>query len=119
MKLITLDPTGHYQEQPHIGVKAPAMCMTACGLLPQFAIGPNASVADNMEHNYQYHNGWTVGGEASIDERGVWSYPGDPDMYPIAKIVGDEEVKETVYIYPHAIVGVAHDGKLVKWTRMD
>lgn len=113
MNFITqMDPTGEYKDRIN-------NCIAACGILPQFASGPHDTVEKNMEKNYQFFMGWSDPNPATVDEDGTFNYPGDPPMAPLAKIVGNREKGEVVYIYPHAFVGVTHNGKLVKYTRMD
>ena len=76
----------------------PKQLVEACGLIPSF-ISPEAD--DVMEEallQYGMSLGEMVGGE--IDKEGVYSYPGDPDLYPITRC---EVGGKTIYIYEYGI----------------
>lgn len=49
-------------------------------------------------------------------EDGTFVYPGDPDLYPLFKLIRD---KETLYQYPSAIVIIIKEDGTSFCTRMD
>lgn len=105
---VALDPLNHFKNKIY--------CINAASNLIYFTEGPNAKISENMESNYHYHTGWHDSGYASFAD-GKFKYPGDPDLYPVAKIT--DGTNEEVYIYPQAIVAVVVNGVLTKWARMD
>lgn len=116
----TLDPTGHYRTRVVTPMVALKGCLDGCGLLTSFAIGTKDTIAENMEDAYQFGMGWqdAAGDKAEIID-GVFHYPEDPPMHPYMKMQRLEGDQDEVYVYPHAIVCVVRDGKLVKRQRMD
>lgn len=115
--MMTLDPLSKFggMNVPNRGIRE------ACGLLPFFAIeGPGPTMAKNMEGNYNFFFGWSKG-HTTVTEDGIYSYPEDPDMYPLVRLdaVTEEGQKETIFIYDHAIVAYMLDGEFQGSTRMD
>jgi hypothetical protein len=53
---------------------------------------------------------------ATVDQDGVMSYPGDPDLYPLVEITRNDE---TFYMYQHAIVSIVSSNGNRFVTRMD
>jgi hypothetical protein len=120
---MTTDPTGYYREMFSLE-EALHKCIHGCGILPNFMLGNADNIAENMEKNYMFHSGWTMaeGDKARIVDE-MFTYPGDPPLYPYLKtqLVNEEGegYGDVIYIYPYAQVCVVNDGKLVKRTRMD
>jgi hypothetical protein len=118
MKDVILDPTGYFATRIQDPAELQQACIDACGFLLGFIFGKDRTVAENMEKNYKFFHDWSQPEGADIvDEK--FTYPGDPPLYPFAKIVAEEHPEEIVYIYPHAIVAVVNSGTFVQWTRMD
>ena len=115
----TLDPTGHYSERMGEG-KALRGCLEATGILPNFMLG-SGNLSENMVDNYDFFMGWNSDPQGDFEpDTECFTYPGDPKQYPIMKAHKVTEPDgEWIYIYPHAVVVVVRDGKLIKRTRMD
>jgi hypothetical protein len=116
ISMITWDPLSKFGGK---NTKNPRI-REACGLLPFFALQGPGPMAWNMEKNYNFFYGWSIG-STTVTEDGVHHYPGDPDMYPLCRIdaVTEEGQKETIFIYDHAMVAHMLDGEFQGSTRMD
>jgi len=110
---LKLDPTGYYEA--NLGDDWREKCVEVMGVLPEFMFGPHATIAENMEKNYQFFFAWATGMGAKVSNE-CFCFPGDPPQYPIMSATHGNE---TVYIYQHALVAQTVDGELTKWTRMD
>ena len=88
------------------GVSTPRL-VEALGFIPGFIYSDVDDVVETALANYGYNiGGPMVGGE--IDKDGMYSYPGDPDLYPITRCVADNK---TIYIYEYGIISfVDNDG---------
>ena len=113
-----VDPTGHYGDK-----KVPTKrLLDALGIVPAFVIeaamaleeATPRSVMDAMGDVYGFYLGDMEGG--TVDSEGVYSYPEDPDLYPLIEWTLGGTVK--VYMYNYAII-VVTDGKETIVTRMD
>lgn len=111
---LMLDPTGYYEA--NCGHDWYDKVTGAIGILAAFTVGDQESIADNMQNNYQFFYEWTTGYDASVDDKGCFCFPGDPEQYPLMLARHGDEV---VYIYQNSMVAQTIDGKLTKWTRMD
>ena len=113
-----LDPTGHFSGRN----VPPKKLVEALGIVPYFVLSaaedaqePTArAVLDIMAEAYGFYLGDMEGG--TVDAEGVYSYPEDPDLYPLIKWTVGEKVD--VFMYPYAIVAV-RDGTNTIITRMD
>ena len=112
---ITIDPHTKFTHAPKdqtIGV---------CGILPHWAVsGSGETMKDSLINNYQFYMGAFTGG--TIDDTGIYSYPEDPDLYPMLKIdrLDGEDLKEVCYIYEYAMVACKNIDTGDLWvTRMD
>ncbi len=78
-RLMTIDPLSHYQ-----GVKVGDL-LEALGLLPIWLseINDSENIMQEMRKKYQY-GAFDMGGE--VTEAGLYRYPQDPDLYPIATV---------------------------------
>ena len=107
---ITIDPTGYF-----IGAIAGRIIETI-GVLP-FWLSEGLEEGETAEHallsRYEYANGAMTGG--TIDKEGVYTYPSDPDLYPLAKVVTETG---TIYFYEYAMVSIVTDDKTTTY-RMD
>ena len=89
-----LDPLDHYTAQG-----APlTWCQEACGLIPSF-VDPNSDqlIIDDCKDAY----GFPTSDLSGLVINGVYTYPGDEDLYPYMAIISGSE---TLYIYPYGIV---------------
>jgi len=113
---LTFDPLSKFGGK---NVKNPRL-KEACGILPHLAIAGFGPLAQNLEDNYNFFTEWRVG-KATVSEVGVYRYPEDPDMYPLAQIdaVTAEGQKETIFIYDYGMVAHMLDGVFQGSTRMD
>ena len=98
----------------------------ACGLIPYFVleaatVAPEgaAGVLEAMNNAYGFAIGINLTG-GTVSDEGVYRYPEDPDLYPIARfdVDGPEGAIASVFIYQCAIVAV-RDNKETLVTRMD
>jgi len=94
----------------------------ACGLLLPWAVlalsvGVEAGeeLRDKMAELYQFGIHESVGG--SVDRDGVYSYPEDPPMRPLASVI-DSEGHEAL-IYQHAVIAFRDRAGWCYVTRMD
>lgn len=101
-----------YQFQGYDGMEI----LEICGLLPQWALDKNfldKGIVETMSALYGFPI-YPLDG-ATVDENGVMRYPGDPDSYPLLKIIRGTE---TMYQYKYGFVAfVTEAGTMV--TRMD
>lgn len=93
--------------------------MEACGFIPYFVAdaaedSTAAAALNTMEGVYGFPAMPMTGGEVSVE--GVYSYPEDPDLYPLVAMATEGGVE--VLVYRHAIV-VVRDEKETFVTRMD
>jgi hypothetical protein len=95
---VEMDPLHKY---PHLD---PDDMMESLGVLPIWARDkrPQESYEDCFKRCYDFWIG-DIGGETEIAEDGTYSYPDDPDMFPVMRM-WDE--KEEVFFYPHALVAI-------------
>jgi hypothetical protein len=97
--------------------------VAACGLLPGWAEEASSqdclTLQDYMDHVYAHGGGINqteiAGGE--VDGAGVFEYPGDPPLAPIAKIT--TRLWEHMYVYPHSIVSFSKKNGGYFVSRMD
>lgn len=105
-----LDPTGTWAEK---GVPDERL-MDAIGVLPIWAMEAAVTKAEPWEYldNRYLHGGGLhefKGGE--LTPEGLYKYPEDPPMWPVAKMVWGDNV---LYFYQHAMVAINN-----RMTRMD
>ena len=69
------------------------------GLIPSFITTTTDNLVKEALRNYGF-GGPEMGG--TVNKEGIYSYPGDPDLFPIAccRLMNDK----TIYIYEYAIV---------------
>jgi hypothetical protein len=73
----------------------------------------DAPVKDALTEQYGFGELNSMNGK--LDEDGVYTYPEDPDLYPLIKMTRGDE---TVFQYPYGIVAIRNaDGDFI--TRMD
>jgi hypothetical protein len=93
----------------------------ACGYLLGWAVvGPDGedtgSLEDNLVKSYHFFAGWFDSG-VEVSDNGVYSYPEDPDLYPLVSLHRGDQ---TLHIYQYGIIAVRSDsGADYKVTRMD
>jgi hypothetical protein len=106
----TVDPTFQY---PNMN---PADLVQSLGLLPGWveeAMRGDVNVQDYLDDAYGFGLYEMTGG--AVESDGTYTFPGDPDLAPIALM---EDGVTQVYFYPHAIIAILHNGTTFV-TRMD
>ena len=108
---ITVDPLNKFYKHTQNEI------MELCGIIPHFVVAKNYRhyrLKEALESQY----GFPVYEieEATISPEGVYSYPEDPDMYPLIKMTRDGE---TFYQYAYGIVAVIGSDGTSYVTRMD
>jgi len=90
--------------------------MEACGVLLWWLVeGTQPSLKDRLIDKYSWYMGPMEGGTLSAE--GVYSYSGDPDLFPLASFVTKSE---NCFIFEYGIVGVFNKLDETTWvTRMD
>jgi len=75
----------------------------------QNSIIENAPIKEIIEWHYGYPLD-PFGTKGSVNEEGIYSYPSDPDLYPIATIT---TAKEIIFCYEYEIICIRNkeDGK--------
>ncbi len=87
------------------------------GLIPDWLSNDNYSeLTATKALSEQYVFGINEIKESIVTEDGIMKYPGDPDLYPIAKITRKEEV---VYQYWYGIIAIIDKDGNSFVTRMD
>jgi len=108
MLAFEFNPTGHFNDDQ-------SYLMEMIGILPHWlAVGDKSLPAKEIfDAAYDFGLFSITGGK--IDDNGIFSYPEDPPLYPIAKVIRGKEI---IYFYESAIVAiVSKDETFV--TRMD
>ena len=100
---INIDPTGH-----HVALGAKRIPMIeACGLVPPWIIeSPDyvEPLKPLLEEAYGFGPLYESE-ESTVNAKGVMSYPGDPDMYPLIRMERQDEV---FYMYEYAMVAIVN-----------
>ena len=111
-KFVLIDPNEHY---PNV---EPRRLMAICGYLLPWALDENLDEYPiKVAYEKMYPFGMFPMNGGSIDkDTGVFSYPGDDDMYPVVKVMRGPE---TIYIYEHAIICWYNAQDELFVTRMD
>ena len=120
MKAI-IDPTGHFVGK---GVEKERL-VEACGLIPIFIDYAEHREAETAREVFEYMveeygfggHEWPADKHSVDPETGVYSYPEDPDLYPLVLFEVDG-CDVDVYIYQHAIVSIVGDDETIV-CRMD
>lgn len=106
MLQITLDPKGKHVEYSEDHIKS------MLGLIPNFILQAQRdmeieqySFAEAMEKQY----GWPAGKMEGTVVDGVYSYPSDPDLYPLAEYNCGEGI--TLYQYEYGIIAYVEPDK--------
>lgn len=88
------------------------------GILPYWVarVADGDNLIKGLEEQYGFGSLYSMeGGHITID--GVYKYPEDPDLYPVALI---ERRDEIVYFYKYGIIAIVYnDGRKTFVTRMD
>lgn len=99
--IIAIDPLDKFKDLP------PEHLYECCGLLTSiFCTSEGETFKERGENGYQFGTNWSKCGEpgnASITKDGVYSYPEDPDLYPIAEFTKNDD---NVWIYQYGMVVV-------------
>ena len=94
----------------------PSQIMEWCGFIPHwlYNVSDYDSIKECLIDQYDYYSGEMSGG--TIDDKGVYTYPEDPPLYPLITVYGDGEI---FHQYNYGIVAtVQKDG--TQWiARMD
>lgn len=120
---VTIDPQGKYK-----GIK-PGKIWQSLGLIPYFinsvAMTPDVDTTEAAAQILVDAYGFAIGGPeynmveqggAQIDKDGVYSYPEDPDLYPLVQFEVQNGI--TIYVYEYALIGV-DDGETQWMQRFD
>ena len=116
---VAMDPTGHFRNRDVSKDKL----LEAMGLIPYFAVAAAAQLPKTAEKALELMDleyGFGMGamtGAGTVDEDGVYEYPEDPPLYPMAAFRFPES-DVTVYVYQYAMVAVV-DPETTLITRMD
>lgn len=92
-----IDPLGHFK-----GVD-PQRLVEALGLLPGFIAGSDPEDDAKTAFDKAYCCGLFEMSGGTVTGKGIYQFPEDPDMYPIAQLLRGDE---TVYFYQSAIVAI-------------
>jgi len=94
----------------------PKMTVDYLGFIPDF-LSENDPRSAREQFDANYIAGWRPSRGFRMDlTTGRLVYPGDPDMYPVARTRFREE---TILFYPHAYVAVIQPDKTWEVCRMD
>jgi hypothetical protein len=95
-RTIVIDPLGQFK-----GVKVGAL-LDALGILPMWLseINDNENIMQEMKNRYQYGTN-EMGGE--VTPAGVYRYPDDPDLFPIATVTIKDK---TAIFYEYSMFSV-------------
>ena len=102
-KLITLDPLLHYEK------KESGWFLDTLGFLPIILLD---SAGDNFHDRAVAGYADTAGcpvywnQKANITEEGIYQYPEDPDLYPVAKFETNDQV---AYAYEYGFVACQNE----------
>ena len=66
-----------------------------------------------FDRYYQFSSGWN---EATLNKQSAFTYPSDPDLYPIATVIRGEE---TCHFYPYSLVAIVQPDGTALYQRMD
>jgi hypothetical protein len=112
---LIIDPTGRYASVPRENL------LSSLGILPHWAIEAknfNNSFREALVSQYAYYMGDMIGGTVDFTT-GVYSFPGDKPLFPIARLTIDG-INQVCYFYQHALVSVVDNDTQTAWmTRMD
>lgn len=109
---------------------APIEIWESCGLLTHFAIESFRNpqpLYETMLEQYGFPADPIAGG--TINETGVYRYPGDPDLYPVMVMEQEERLPDpddvtaptatrTLFFYRYALIAIRENGQTIV-TRMD
>jgi hypothetical protein len=114
---VDIDPTDSFK-----GIK-PKKLLEATGLLSHFALDVAYSTPESVQEAfsmlmdcYGYGMGQDGVTDATVSPEGVYSYPEDPDLYPLVAFGLTEDI--IFYVYQYAICAVT-DGTDTLMMRMD
>lgn len=87
------------------------------GFIPSF-LDPDdpRSAREQLDANYQHGGGWDPRPKFTLNKDGSLSYPGDPDMYPIALTTLHDV---TVIVYPYSWVVLMQKDRSFEIARLD
>ncbi len=109
---IEIDPHNRFTHLPDDYI------VQSLGYIPQFANNPlyaDKSLKETLDKSYGF--GLFEMHDGIITDTGIFKFPGDPDLYPLAKMTRNNE---HLYQYPHAIIAIwCADIKSYFVTRMD
>lgn len=104
---VEIDPTGFFEKQ---GTN-PYLIFDNLGLIPGFMFNDeflDRPAWEALDSQY-VHGGGLYVNEATITDEGLYQYPGDPDLYPLAKYTRAAEI---IYQYQYGVMAVPKDGVL-------
>jgi len=111
--IMTVDPHRKFS------TATPEQILNACGVVSQWAMNPRyeeASMYEALAEQYQRRpEPMSAEWGGIISEDGVFSFPGDPDQFPLLTIQHGDEM---LYQYQYSMVAVVNDGG-TKIFRMD
>lgn len=94
---------------------SPMRIVDALGILPTWlTLGDERPVLEQFNSNYQF--GLHPISEGELSDDGIFSYPGDPPLYPLGKQILNGE---KIYYYQHALVAIQQPDNSFVYIRMD
>ena len=116
LAVLRIDPTGWFL----LNGGVPQKMIGALGILPQWAAQAydfDNNFKDALIHNYGcFYGGAMEGG--TVDSEGVYSYPEDPDLYPLA-VMTAPYTTDKVFFYEYSMVGVLTEAGNFWMSRFD
>ena len=111
----TIDPTGYFASQASHEME---YAIESLGILPHWVTKAEDTESIREAFDRQYNFGLFEFHGITINAEGVFSYPEDPDLYPIISMVRGSE---TAYFYQSAMVAIINkDQNIAQFvTRMD
>lgn len=95
----------------------PEMTPDHLGLLPYMLDADSPiSARDQFDANYQHGGGWRAFRGHTLNADNTLSYPGDPDLIPVARTRLRDEL---IIVYDHAWVAILQPDRSFEVCRMD
>lgn len=112
------DPCGRYI---HVH---PNAISHALGYIPHWLFNPEfdeSSIVEAIDAQYQHGGGWIPCEGFEHKGKGILAYPGDPDLFPLARYerTTPNGKTEVAYQYPHSFVMAMNDDGSIRVARID
>lgn len=108
---MTIDPLRQFSDISECKISQ------SLGILPHYVMNEDYFHKDlkaALKEQYKFGMFELTGGK--IDDKGIFEYPGDPELFPLIKIVRGDEI---YYQYEHAIVAIVQKDGSTFITRLD